>query len=69
MNLTDSLARDLAPAWSPDGARIAFISDIDYVGDFPPTDVYVMQADGTGRARRRTVAARETSSGPRTARS
>ncbi|HZD16614.1 MAG TPA: BTAD domain-containing putative transcriptional regulator [Actinomycetota bacterium] len=34
--------RDTSPAWSPDGARIAFASDRD--GDF---DLYVMDADGS----------------------
>ena len=40
--LTKNAVDDLAPAWSPDGERIAFASDRD--GDF---EIYVMAADGT----------------------
>ena len=35
---------DSEPQWSPDGARIAFVSDRDGGG----TDIWVMNADGTG---------------------
>lgn len=42
--LTDHPARDLAPAWSPDGAHIVFMSDRDARPEF---DVYRMRADGT----------------------
>ena len=35
-----------APSWSPDGRRLAFMSDRD--GNF---DIYVMNADGTGQTR------------------
>jgi len=36
------------PAWSPDGTRIAFVSDRTHrdLGD-----IYVMKADGTGQKR------------------
>jgi endonuclease YncB( thermonuclease family) len=44
--LTHSPGIDTAPAWSPDGGRIAFSSD--RAGD---QDIYVMKADGTGVAR------------------
>ena len=42
INLTNNPALDKHPAWSPDGARIAFDSDRE--GN---TEVYVMNADGT----------------------
>ena len=41
-NLTNNLANDSKPAWSPDGTKIAFFSD-------RTGDVYVMNADGTGQ--------------------
>ncbi|MCI0479945.1 hypothetical protein L0Y59_05365, partial [Candidatus Uhrbacteria bacterium] len=37
---------DTSPAWSPDGARIAFVR---WVGDAP--DIFVVNADGTGLSR------------------
>src|SRR5437867_9537075 len=43
-NLTNNPARDLDPAWSPDGTRIAFTSDR-AGGDF---EIFVMNADGSG---------------------
>jgi Tol biopolymer transport system component len=41
---------DSAPAWSPDGTRIAFESDSDPLGTNPEHDreIFVMNADGTG---------------------
>jgi Tol biopolymer transport system component len=41
--LTQNRASDFAPAWSPDGTRIALVSDRD--GD---EELYVVRADGTG---------------------
>ncbi|MGH7569975.1 MAG: protein kinase domain-containing protein, partial [Gemmatimonadales bacterium] len=41
-NLTNHPARDGLPDWSPDGRKIAFVSDRDGTGD-----VYVMNVDGT----------------------
>ena len=51
--LTDSTGEDQGPVWSPDGARIAFTSERD--GDLsetsPDSEVYVMNADGSGQFR------------------
>src|SRR6266545_2320108 len=46
--LTDHLAFDFWPSWSPDGSRIAFTSDRDSRPDTLNLDIYVMNADGTG---------------------
>jgi Tol biopolymer transport system component len=48
--LTDSACFNVAPAWSPDGARIAFWSSRDNCGS-GNYDLYVMNADGTGQTR------------------
>jgi Tol biopolymer transport system component len=42
--LTDDPDSDKSPSWSPDGARIAFVSDRD--GNW---EIYVMNADGSGQ--------------------
>ena len=51
-NRTRALAKDnaddLSPAWSPDGSRIAFISDRDSSGRFQP---YIMDANGSNLRR------------------
>lgn len=44
--LTNETAKDTQPVWSPDGTRIAFVSERD--GD---RELYVMNADGTGATR------------------
>ena len=44
-NLTNNSRDDCAPAWSPDGARIAFNG-----GDLCLEDIFVMNADGSGQA-------------------
>jgi TolB protein len=55
VNLTDHPGQDSAPAFSPDGARIAFVSDRD--GD---QEIYVMNADGSGQTRLTTAAGSDT---------
>jgi TolB protein len=45
-NLTKNVAGDWSPAWSPDGKKIAFVSQRD--GNL---EIYVMNADGTGQTR------------------
>jgi TolB protein len=47
--LFDTPFFDSAPAWSPDGSRIAFESDADPVGTNPEHDreIFVMNADGS----------------------
>jgi Tol biopolymer transport system component len=47
--LTDNPADDFAPAWSPDGSRIAFVSDRDQSAGV--YDIYLMNADGSGVTR------------------
>ena len=45
-NLTDNMASEWQPVWSPDGSRIAFIR-----GANGKSDIYVMNADGSGQVR------------------
>ena len=45
-NLTNNVANDLSPAWSPDGSQIAF-----YSGRDGNTEIYIMNADGSGQTR------------------
>jgi Tol biopolymer transport system component len=46
-NLTNNPALDALPTWSPDGTRIAFISD----RDSDSFEIYVMNADGASQTR------------------
>ena len=46
ISLTDSIANDYSPAWSPDGLKIAFVSERDN-----NREIYVMNADGTAQTR------------------
>jgi TolB protein len=46
-------AAAMHPSWSPDGTRIAFVTVVDpdrAPASFPSSDVWVVNADGTGRA-------------------
>ena len=47
-NLTNNPDRDISPSWSPDGKRIAFVSDRDVDGGeaVHNYEIYVMAADG-----------------------
>jgi TolB protein len=44
--LTDNPASDALPAWSPDGTRIAFVSDRER-----NVEIHVMKADGSSVTR------------------
>ncbi len=46
-NLTADSANDFDPIWSPDGSRIAFLSDRDGNAGRPTYGIFVMNADGT----------------------
>ena len=41
--LTDSPASNSKPTWSPDGSKLAFVSNRD-----DDDEIYVMNTDGTG---------------------
>ena len=47
--LTENRKNDESPSWSPDGERIAFVSD--RKGDGENWDIYVMDADGGNQQR------------------
>jgi len=45
-DMTNNVANDIDPSWSPDGSKVAFASDRN--GNF---DIYVMRSDGSGQVR------------------
>jgi Tol biopolymer transport system component len=58
LKVTNHPANDSSPDWSPDGSRIAFVSDRDsdiVIENQPPmpfqSEIYVMRADGSGQTR------------------
>ncbi len=48
---TYSHAVDWDPAISPDGEKIAFVSDRDWHSGYPSSEIYVMNVDGTSETR------------------
>jgi Tol biopolymer transport system component len=53
LNLTESVGNDMQPTFSPDGKRIAFVSNRDGPGVQVPlnTEIYAMNADGSNQKR------------------
>jgi TolB protein len=52
--LTKTIESEALPTWSPDGTKLAFVSERD-----GPGSVYVMNADGTAIKRLTTAAAED----------
>lgn len=49
--ITDNTWDEQHPAWSPDGAKIAYVSDYSDGGQILAAGIFVMNADGTGQMR------------------
>ena len=56
IQLTNHIANDYSPVWSPSGLKIAFVSERDN-----NTEIYVMNADGTAQTRLTNNAVADTS--------
>ena len=63
VQLTDTMYGEFEPAWSPDGKKIAFISNRDTEGDVRKTSIYVMNLSNI-RVTRLTNARIATDGGP-----
>jgi dipeptidyl aminopeptidase/acylaminoacyl peptidase len=51
-NLTNTPSEyEVTPAWSPDGSKIAYTARVPDAGFFGADEVFVMNADGSGKAR------------------
>ena len=50
--LTRDRARDLSPAWSPDGSQLAYSNDLTFTRDWRDgEEIFVVNADGSGGRR------------------
>jgi Tol biopolymer transport system component len=58
-NLTNNLATDGQPAWSPDGTKILFMSDLSTPGQELELDLYSINLDGTENQRLTSAPGRE----------
>ena len=47
--LVDQLPSNVAPAWSPDGSQIAFLSNREADGEAGQWRIWVMNADGSNQ--------------------
>ena len=51
IKLTNSYSDNGSPSWSPDGSRLAFVSDRDSSWEIYDYEIYVMDADGQNQTR------------------
>ncbi len=50
-DISNSPGQDAHPNWSPDGSKIAFVSNKDTGGGNANSEIYKMNADGSGQTR------------------